>query len=104
MAGHALFITHRTRPGMRDAVRDVWLRHMAPAVAGNPDHLDYHYCYDLTDGDVLQVFQLYRNADAAGAFLQHPNYAAYLGEVEAMLAGPPDVQAASSQWSKSDSN
>ncbi len=100
MAGHALFITHRTRPGMRDAVRDVWMKHMVPAVAGNAAHLAYFYCFDAADGDVLRVFQLYSDEAAASAFLELPAYAAYLGEVESLLAGPPEVHAAVPQWSK----
>lgn len=100
MAGHALFITHRTAPGERDAVRAVWEARMAPAIAGNADHLAYYYCFDHADADVLRVFQLYRDAAAADALLTHPDYAAYLTEVEPLLAGPPQVHAASPQWQK----
>ena len=98
MSAHAVFITHRTRPGMRDAVRDVWLKHMAPAVESNAGHLAYFYCFDAADGDVLRVFQLYADAAAAAAFLEHPNYAAYLAEVESLLADAPQVHPASPQW------
>lgn len=100
MTGHALFITHRTQPEKRDAVRLVWEKHMAPAVAGNDDHLAYYYCFDADDADILRVFQLYRNEAAASAFLNHPNYTAYLGEVEGLLVGPPEVHAAQPQWQK----
>ena len=85
---------------MRDAVRDVWLKHMAPAVDDNAGHLAYYYCFDGEDADVLRVFQLYTDAEAAAAFLQHPSYAEYLAEVEGLLAGPPEVHAAAPQWSK----
>lgn len=100
MSGHALFIVHRTASGQRDAVRAIWEKHMAPAVAGNDDHLAYYYCYDAGDADVLRVFQLYRDASAADAFLDHPNYRDYLGEVEGLLAGPPEIHAATPQWQK----
>lgn len=98
--GYALFITHRTRPGMREAVRDVWMKHMAPAVAANAGHLAYFYCFDQADGDVLRVFQLYPDDAAASAFLELPAYAAYLRQVEGLLAGPPEVHATKPQWSK----
>ena len=100
MAGHALFITHRTQAGKRDAVRDVWLKHMAPTIDGNDGHEAYFYCFDTEDGDVLRVFQLYRDEAAADAFLEHPSYQEYLLEVEGLLAGPPEVHAASPQWTK----
>ena len=99
-AGHALFITHRTRPGQRDRVRDVWMDHMAPAVTGNSGHLAYWYCFDTEDSDVLRVFQLYESAAAAAAFLEHPAYRSYLSAVEGLLAGPPEVHTAAPQWSK----
>ncbi len=100
MQGHALFITHRTRPGMREAVREVWMRHMAPAVDANAGHLAYFYCFDTADNDVLHVFQLYTDQAAANAFLELPTYKEYLGEVESLLADQPDVHAAEPQWRK----
>jgi hypothetical protein len=36
MSKVALFIRHKTRPGKRDAVREVWMRHMEPSIARNP--------------------------------------------------------------------
>jgi len=38
MSQIALFITHRTEPGQRDAVRAIWRRRMAPAVQINDGH------------------------------------------------------------------
>jgi quinol monooxygenase YgiN len=98
--GHAVFITHRVRSGARDAVKAVWLAHMAPAVAANDGHIAYYYCYDAQDGDILRVFQLYRDAAAAAEFLTIPAYQAYLAEVEPLLLGPPEVHAALPQWQK----
>ena len=100
MTGHALFITHRTQPGRREAVRDVWLQFMGPAVEANDGHLAYFYCFDAEDGDMLRVFQLYRDKAAADAFLDLPAYREYLIAVEGLLAGPPEVHAATPQWSK----
>ena len=100
MAELALFITHRTAPGKRDRVREVWERHMAPAIARNDGHRAYYYCFDERDGDVLRVFQLYADREASDAFLKHPNYASYLAEVESLLAGPPEVHFAEPKWWK----
>ena len=96
----ALFITHRARSGKREAVRAIWERHMRPAIASNPGHLDYFYCFAADDGDVIRVFQRYVDRDAAQAFLGHPSYRAYLAEVEGLLAGPPEVVEAEVMWSK----
>ena len=99
-AGHAIFIIHRTQPGQRDAVKAVWMKHMAPAISENDSHLAYHYCYDKNDPDLLRVFQLYRDEAAASAFLSHRNYAAYQQEVRDLLIEPSEIHAASPQWQK----
>ena len=46
MTSFALIVKHQTLPGKRDEVREVWEKHMAPAIAGNPGHTAYFYCFD----------------------------------------------------------
>jgi hypothetical protein len=46
MTSFAVIIKHQTQPGKRDAVQKVWETHMAPAIAANPGHLAYFYCFD----------------------------------------------------------
>lgn len=99
MAKHALFIKHKTRPGKRDEVEQVWRRHMMPAISANPDHEVYVYSFGA-DPDTICAFQQYGSADAAAAFLKHPSYAAYLDEVTPLLTGEPEVQLLSVRWSK----
>ena len=101
MADFGLFITHRTSPGQREAVRAIWERHMQPAIANNPGHVAYFYCFAGDDADVIRVFQRYVDRDASQAFLSDPSYQAYLAEVEGLLAGPPQVEEATIMWSKS---
>lgn len=96
----AVTIRHQTRPGARDDVRAVWERHMAPAVAANDGHVAYFYCFDVADPDGITAFQVYEDAAASQAFLQTPAYAAYLAEVEPLLAGPPTVSAHTPVWTK----
>jgi quinol monooxygenase YgiN len=96
----ALFIIHRTKPGMRDAVRSVWMKHMAPAIQANPGHLAYTYSFDNNDPDGICAFQLYSSEAEAKAFLNHSSYLAYLKEVESLLSGPPQIKSLSPQWVK----
>lgn len=100
MTSLALIIKHKTQPGKRDEVRKVWERHMAPAVSANPGHLAYFYCFDNADPDAILAFQQYVSAEAAGEFLKTDDYAAYLQEVEPLLAGPPQVTTLTPVWSK----
>lgn len=97
-----VFITHRTKPGMRDTVSDVWHTHMAPAIAAHEGHLSYCYTFDANDSDVIVAFQRYRDAAAASGFLKTPAYVAYLEAVEQYLEGPPVVVQAAPQWIKSE--
>lgn len=96
----AVFLVHHTRPGQRDAVRAVWERHMQPAIAANPGHVAYAYCFDADDGDVIRVFQAYVDGDAAVAFLRTDAYAAYLAEVEPLLEGDPELHRGTVEWSR----
>lgn len=100
MPNHGVFLIHRTEPGRRDDVRAVWMEHMAPAVAANPDHLAYFYCFDRDDTDVICVFQLYRSPETAAAFLRTESYRRYLAAVEPLLVGPPQFHAADPEWTK----
>ncbi len=100
MQSFGLFITHRTDPGKRDEVRAICERHMAPAIASNPGHIDYFYCYAEDDADIIRVFQRYVDRNASQAFLQHPSYKAYLEEVAALLGAPPEINEVVVVWSK----
>lgn len=100
MTATALFIVHKTKPGRRDAVRDVWMRHMASAVDQNPGHLSYAFSFDDSDPDGICAFQIYASASDAERFLSHPSYLAYLQAVELLLEGPPHVRSLTPQWWK----
>ncbi len=89
MTPFALIIKHRMQPGKRDAVRKVWEKHMAPAITAHPGHTAYFYCIDNNDPDSIYAFQQYLCMEASQELLQTRSYAAYLKEVEPLLAGPP---------------
>lgn len=96
----ALLIRHKTKPGRRAEVNDIWQRHMAPAIMSNPAHTAYFYCLDTTDPDSIVAFQQYVSVEASEAFLRTSSYAAYLKAVEPLLAGPPQITALTPVWSK----
>lgn len=100
MSKVALFIKHKSLPGKRDEVRAVWQRHMQPRIANNTAHEAYFYCYDDNDPDSICVYQQYSAHGSSQAFLQTPSYAEYLKEVEPLLAGQPEITAATPVWVK----
>lgn len=100
MSSTALFIIHQAKPGRRDEVKAIWLRHMAPAIQGNPGHLAYFYNFDNNNPDSICAFQVYESADAASKFLKHPSYQAYLSESCDLLEHEPKIMSLSPQWTK----
>lgn len=96
----ALIVKHKTKPGKRDEVRNVWEKHMAPAVSANPGHTAYFYCFDNSDPDSISAFQVYESAEASQHFLKTESYSAYLKDVEPLLSGPPQVTALTPVWVK----
>ncbi|MBC8036250.1 MAG: antibiotic biosynthesis monooxygenase [Rhizobiales bacterium] len=100
MSKAALFVRHKTKPGKRDEVRKVWERHMRPAIAGNPGHEAYFYNFDNNDPDSICAFQQYTDLAASQDFLKTDSYAAYLKEVEPLLAGPPEITSLTPMWIK----
>jgi quinol monooxygenase YgiN len=100
MSKTALFIRHQALAGKRDEVRRVWEKHLQPSIAANAAHEAYFYCYDDHDPDAICVFQQYTDHASAQAFLAAPWYAAYTKEVTPLLAGQPEVRAATPVWTK----
>ena len=100
MTSIALFITHRTRPGRRDAVEAVWREHMASAIADNNGHQAYFYCFDEADPDVISAFQQYDSDEAAGEFLKTDAYNNYEMAVAPLLTAPPEVRRLRPVWVK----
>lgn len=100
MSETGLLIIHQTKPGKRDTVKAIWLKHMAPAIQANSGHLAYFYTFDKDDPDVICAFQLYASAEAAREFLSHPAYLAYLAESREFLEQAPQIKSLAPQWVK----
>lgn len=73
---------------------------LQPAIQANPHHLAYVYTLPADEPDTIRAFQLYDSADAAAAFLQTPEYSAYVEAVDPYLDGPPTVASTPATWSK----
>lgn len=93
-------IVHQSKPGKRDTVKAIWLKHMAPAIQANSGRLAYCYIFDKDDPDVICVFQLYAAAEAAREFLSQPAYLAYLAESRVFLEQAPQIKSLAPQWVK----
>lgn len=85
---------------MRDQMRSVWEKHVKPRAAVSPGHLEYFFCLDDSDPDVVVVFQLYRDQAALEEFLAGDWYPAYLAELAPVVAEPPKIVPAALVWRK----
>lgn len=96
---YAFFLKHRTRPGLRDDLEDVWRRHMMPAIQGNDFHLAYTFGFGA-EVDTVCAFQIYRSKEDAGAFVRSADYLAYLDESRPLLERDPEVTVLEPLWMK----
>jgi quinol monooxygenase YgiN len=103
MSKTALFIMHKTKPGRRDEVRQVWEKHLRPQIGENAVHEAYFYCYDDNDPDLICVFQLYSDHTGPQEFVKQPWYSAYEKAVAPLLAGKSEFRSATPFWIKSSS-
>lgn len=100
MTSIALFITHKTKSGKREAVKAIWLKHMAPAVQDNTSHLAYFYTFDNSDPDCICAFQQYESEATAKQFLQLASYQSYLAETKDLLDCEPEIRYLTPRWVK----
>ena len=98
MSKLALIVRTRTRPGAREQVRDLYLKHLAPRAEANQAQEAVVMCFDSQDPDVLYLFEVYQDQAALQAAAQAPWFAEYMGEVGPLLAGQPEVTMASPVW------
>ena|SRR5699024_6161437 len=96
----SFFINHKTLPGKRDEVKQIWEQYMQPEIAQNKAHEAYFYCFDNNDPDTLCVYQQYSDYESSQAFLETTNYARYHKEVSSLLAGEPEILVATPMWIK----
>ena len=96
----ALLVRHKTRPGAREKMLEVWTRHVQPRARDNPGHLAYYFCFDSANPDQVTAFQVFANDAERAAFLGGDWYPAYLAEVSHYISEPPEIVSTQVVWSK----
>lgn len=101
MSKTALLITHRALLG--NATRFVVSRKSISNPTSLPTlpikRISFD-CYDDGDSDTICVFQQYVDGVSSQDFLAAPWYAAYVNDVTPILAGQPEIRAATPVWIK----
>lgn len=100
MADLALFITVRTKPGKRDALKALWEEHLQPRAAENDAQSRYVFSYDLHDANVVRMAEVYETEAAFKENASGPWFADYMAACGPLIEGEPEVHMAAPQWVK----
>ena len=96
----ALFLTIKTQPGQREALVELWDKHLKTRAAENSDHVRYVFALDMAEPDTVHITEVYATKAAFEANSQSPWFGAYMAEAGKLLAGEPDFAMASPHWVK----
>ncbi len=95
-----VLVRHKTRPGARDKMLEVWTRHVQPRARDNPGHLADHFCFDSPNPDQASAFQASASDSESAAFVSGDGYPAYLDDVSNCISEPPEIVSTHVVWSK----
>ena len=95
-----LFLTVKTKPGQRDAVKALWEKHLKQRAAENEAQSGYVYAYDVEDQDIIRISEVYETKAAFEANAQSEWFSAYIQEAMPLLDGEPEIHIATPQWVK----
>ncbi|MEM9853248.1 MAG: antibiotic biosynthesis monooxygenase [Pseudomonadota bacterium] len=96
----ALFLTIKTQPGQRDALVDLWDKHLKARAEENARHVSYVFALDMADPEIVYITEVYASQSDFEASSQSPWFAAYMAEAGPLLAGEPGCAMASPHWVK----
>jgi quinol monooxygenase YgiN len=95
-----MIIRTRTQPGKRDEVYRLFEAQLAPRAQANEAQELVVWCADENDPDTFYLIEIYRDRAAQAANSQAPWFFEYLGAVQPLLAGMPEVMSATPRWVK----
>ncbi len=100
MAELAIFLTVRTKPGQRDALKALWEQHLKARAAANDAQSRYVYAFDVHDETIIRITEVYETKAAFEANAQADWFAAYMAEAAPLLDGEPEFHLGVPQWIK----
>lgn len=100
MAELAIFLTIRTKPGKREALRALWERHLKPRAAEAAVQTHYVFAFDSQDENVVRIMEVYASMAAFEKNARAPWFAAYMEEAAPLLDGEPALHMATPVWVK----
>ena len=96
----AVFVTLKSKPGQRDALRELWQERARNYAAENPLETSYVYAFDISDDTVVTVTEVFESLDAFHLNARAKWFKDYMSDVTALLDGEPTYHMAIPQWTK----
>lgn len=100
MTKTAVIISIRTKSGKREQLRSLWDEHLRQRVEESSAQEGYLVVEDDNDPDVLHLVELYNDPAEMQRNASAPWFAAYMKEVQPLLAGRPAMATGVPVWSK----
>lgn len=100
MAEVCLFIKVKAKENQREAVAQLWQKHLKSKALENKNQKAYFYCYDTQETDTICMFEYYDDAAQLEVNARAPWFQDYMSEVAPLLAESPQVQVTSPRWIK----
>ncbi len=100
MAELVIFISVRTKPGKRDALKSLWETHLKQRAADNASQSSYIYAYDMHDENLIHIIEVYETMQGFEANAKADWFDQYMQEAKSLLDGEPDFHMAAPKWIK----
>ncbi len=100
MADLAIFISVRTKPGKRDALKSLWKTHLKQRAIDNSAQPNYIYAFDMHDENLIHITEVYETMEAFEANSKAEWFGAYMAEAQNLLDGEPEFHMAKPEWIK----
>ena len=100
MAELALFLTVKTKPSKREALKALWEHHLKHRASENEAQTKYVYAYDSQDENTTRIMEVYETMAAFEENSKQGWFAEYMQEAMPLLDGEPQVCMAVPQWIK----
>jgi len=100
MAELALFLTVKTKPGKRDALKSLWEQHLKQRAEINESQSRYVYAYDLHDENIIRITEVYETVAAFEENSKQEWFSEYMKAAAPFLDGDPEFHMAVPQWVK----
>jgi len=100
MAELAIFLTVKTKPGKRDALKALWEKHLKQRAAENEAQSKYIYAFDSQDENTVRITEVYETMAAFEHNSRAEWFSAYMNEAMPLLDGEPEFNMAVPKWIK----